>query len=372
MNQNYKDCKSKEEKIRWLQSPKGQQVLSQRPRLQQLYQNGKLFAMIDHPEWSEKLNTWLSIESKTGFLNNIFNRFQSHTSNNTNIPMNPIMQMISNAKKGKVIQLSLELKIQIKTHGYTILPQLIPNTILIKAIKHINYKIGQRFQSINTNTSNQENIQNFGDLTSIMSNDINIMALYYETSLCSFVNSLLHGIHRNNLEDLPIVLNGQIALRFPELEDIPTSNTGTLLGGYRWHIDGMDKGPENHSPFTLLVGVALSDQLQSFCGNFCVFPGSHILLQQQVKDYITKKNMTASSWHESSTNGKLNLGEPIQVKLHAGDVVIAIHKLAHRGGPNYSFDIRKMVYFRIQHKNHSQLISHALDNLWIEFEGLSD
>lgn len=35
----------------------------------------------------------------------------------------------------------------------------------------------------------------------------------------------------------------------------------------------------DHSPYTLLVGVALTD-FDAFCGNICVFPTSHSLLRE--------------------------------------------------------------------------------------------
>lgn len=43
------------------------------------------------------------------------------------------------------------------------------------------------------------------------------------------------------------------------------------------------------------------------------------------------------------------IGKPTQLKMQAGDVVVAHPDLAHRGGPNFSPHIRYMVYFRIKH-----------------------
>ena len=130
-------------------------------------------------------------------------------------------------------------------------------------------------------------------------------------------------------------------------------------------IDGMDKG--DHSPFTLLVGVALSDQLDSFMGNLCVFPASHHEINQ-----LCNRDATGHDNTISVIPNRPILKEPTQVLMRAGDVVLCHQKLAHRGGPNYSADIRLMVYFRISHRNHTELKRSALDNLWIEYEGIDN
>ena len=69
------------------------------------------------------------------------------------------------------------------------------------------------------------------------------------------------------------------------------------------------------------------------------------------------------------------LDEPVQVQLSPGDVVVALHKVAHFGGPNtHSREVRKMIYFRVSHRQHASLRYEALQEgkLWIEYEGLHD
>ena len=54
-----------------------------------------------------------------------------------------------------------------------------------------------------------------------------------------------------------------------------------------WRIDGFSRdavtGAYRHSPYSLMVGVALSDTVVSYRGNFCVFPESLWTLQEEVK-----------------------------------------------------------------------------------------
>jgi len=66
------------------------------------------------------------------------------------------------------------------------------------------------------------------------------------------------------------------------------------------------------------------------------------------------------------------VGEPEQILLSRGDVVFALHKTGHRGGPNYSNDLRRMVYFRVSHVHHGQLKLQSLNDIWVEFQGIRD
>jgi ectoine hydroxylase-related dioxygenase (phytanoyl-CoA dioxygenase family) len=145
----------------------------------------------------------------------------------------------------------------------------------------------------------------------------------------------------------------------------------------------MDRG--TYGAFSLLIGVALSDQLSDYCGNLCLHPGSHHLLKAYMKSYakacddtqVDKGDVSALQAHRLNAvsllrANKPTLDEPVQVKLHRGDVVFSMHKVAHLGGPNYSSDIRKMVYFRVSHRNLHTIRDDALDNLWLEYEGMKE
>ena len=50
-----------------------------------------------------------------------------------------------------------------------------------------------------------------------------------------------------------------------------------------------------------------------------------------------------------------DLGAPLQLLLEPGDIVLAHPKLAHRGAPNYSSNIRYMIYFRLKHVMHGTI-----------------
>ena len=109
----------------------------------------------------------------------------------------------------------------------------------------------------------------------------------------------------------------QVALRFPE-------NRGRPVNSSQYHIDGMnDKG----CGFSLLCGVALSDQSVPDVGNLHVYPGSH--LHQPLRQYYIKHLGEPDADKRSD---KPYVGEPVQVLLNPGDVVIAHQMLAHAVG----------------------------------------
>ena len=68
-----------------------------------------------------------------------------------------------------------------------------------------------------------------------------------------------------------------------------------------------------------------------------------------------------------------DLGTPKQLMLKPGDVVIAHPKLAHRGAPNFSPNIRYMCYFRLRHidQQTEELQSALVNDMWADLEGIT-
>ena len=155
----------------------------------------------------------------------------------------------------------------------------------------------------------------------------------------------------------------QIALRFGENCTTPE---GHELNPREWHVDGTIKGA--HSPFSLLLGVALSDVPED-CpgGGFVCFPGTHLSLQQEMRAFAAGEE---SIFNKPRLGGaKTALEGAVEIKAKRGDVLLAHQKLAHTGGPNNSDKTRYAVYFRISHLDHENLQSLALEDPMLEFEG---
>lgn len=354
-----RDCTNKEDRILWLASVEGQRVLQRRPKLQELYQDGKLQKMVNAQEWADKLDVWLSDgDGGNGLVRLLASGSEVGVARreHTAIPQLPAIPFTS------------EIKYNFLINGFCLLPESISSPVCRSAIKFINYRLGLQDSSLRPDLHN---------LASSISCEPVITDLLFSSPIIRSIEILLHG----HAEFQIPALGAQIALRYPQLSDPPTSG---LLGGNHWHIDGMDKG--DHSPFTLLVGVALSDQLEPFVGNLCVWPGSHHIIQSTIRRLLAEDvpfgvrslgtvgagggplmNPVASM-----TLHELSLGEPVQLRMRVGDVVILHQKLAHRGAPNCGSEIRRMVYFRIHHKKHDETKQTLSENVWLEFEGMGD
>lgn len=152
------------------------------------------------------------------------------------------------------------------------------------------------------------------------------------------------------------------ARHLPQGEDISAATTTRdVAPGTRYHIDGM--GQNRLCPFSLLCGVALSDQMRPDKGNLHVFPGSH-LNKELRKYYLDKIDDDAQG---EADPDKPDLGSSTQVLLSPGDVVIAHQLLAHRIGRNFSHEIRYQLYYRVKHVNHETHKQNICRDPWTEF-----
>ena len=152
----------------------------------------------------------------------------------------------------------------------------------------------------------------------------------------------------------------QVALRFPQKDDIKQY--------LPWHVDNVREDTV-HS-FGLLVGVYLTDAQSEDCGNFTVFPGGH----RQLESVFRSEGARAIFRNENGriiTPENMELPEPKQLLVRAGDVVIAHPLLPHRAAPNLSPNIRVAIYFRIyhpllsyEHPSVCPLRLFSLQNIW--------
>lgn len=163
----------------------------------------------------------------------------------------------------------------------------------------------------------------------------------------------------------------QVALRFPGVRDDLVAGGAAVrsrVTGRDWHTDGLRQGKKH--PFTLLIGVALSDTAEQDQGNLCVWPGSHYFAQASSR-WPDGRFLRARGWER--TDGPLpDIGEPLQLRLRAGDVMLAHSELAHCGGPLLGPDIRYMVYFRAKHRAWRQMREQGrfVDDMWCDLGGL--
>lgn len=241
--------------------------------------------------------------------------------------------------------------------GYVILPQAVGPDLVDRALRRINAAIG-------TGKLVSEAQGSFG-LAADEKGAPELVDLYHASALPVAVQSLIgHGCVA------PVHL-AQVSLRFPTMADADVH----ALGGRCWHIDGFAKNGQ-HSPFTLLVGVCLSDAPAAGYGNLAVHPGAHVTLQQAVREQVAARAAHFSLIGDDSAPAanaaaerKPDLGPPRLLEMRAGDAVLAHQKLPHFGTPNLSPHIRYQVYFRLRHVDHAAIKEQWLDDLFLPFEG---
>ena len=177
--------------------------------------------------------------------------------------------------------------------------------------------------------------------------------------------------------------------------------------GIDWIIEGFSQASNiyDHSPYTLLIGVALTncfamDDNVKVSSNgqtdsaiidadtsiLSVFPGSPSILQEAVKDCVARKCTSFSEELQCKllppypysgslflSSNKPDLGDPTGLSLRAGDAFLCTAKMAIQYGKHYTDgDMNQIVFFKIKHVDHDAgLKEMALDFIWCEYKAAS-
>ncbi|MGF1449026.1 MAG: phytanoyl-CoA dioxygenase family protein [Opitutales bacterium] len=246
------------------------------------------------------------------------------------------------------MQLTPDQKRQFVEQGFLRLPGVIPPERVEAARKLVNHHLGQGFDA------EQRAIFAAQSYFPELREHPDIKGLMEETPAYGLAEQLTAP------GELLPVWRGQMALRFPMLE--PSTK---VLGG---HIDGTPS-PTNGVPpgtiysFTMLAGVALSDVRREDAGNFTVWPGSHLKLQEWFQTHDLMDLLDGAP--------RLDYGPPHQVQWEAGDLMLAHYQLLHGIAPNYSGDIRYAVFFRLHHVEHKGNEAACVRDIWREWKGLA-
>ncbi|ETL96016.1 hypothetical protein L917_06297 [Phytophthora nicotianae] len=238
-------------------------------------------------------------------------------------------------------------------NGYLQIRGAVPLPLANAALRRINHDLGIPGNMIDGG------VEGAIKLAGKTSNSDVILDLYYLSDVSKYVEALV------GIDQVVPPQGAQIALRFPELGE-PREPLGT-----EWHTDGMRQG--HLHPFTLLAGIALSNVPEPLCGNLTVFSGSHMSLHSRLtadgklRGHDDECYKADSVWGDGTLP---DLGTPVQLLAARGDLVLAHPNLAHRGGLNFSPDIRYQVYFRIKHKRLNELQQDCITDLWADLQGL--
>lgn len=233
--------------------------------------------------------------------------------------------------------------------GFVKVAGVVPPAMVNRAMRAINHCVGE---GMNVADMTKFRAQTFcPGLTRAPA----ISDLLYATPAWSLAESAI-GSGRIEHEEY-----GQIALRFPSMQDPPPAP--------RPHIDGM-YSPTNGvkegtiGNFTALLAVFLSDVPEPFSGNFTVWPGTHLLHAGYFKEHGPQSLLDGMP--------KVKLPPPFQVTAEPGDIVLAHYLLAHGVGPNVSPNVRYAIFFRLTHVDHERQKWESMMDPWLQWEGMKD
>ena len=183
--------------------------------------------------------------------------------------------------------------------GYVVGRDVVPRELVCNALKVANYwthkhmftaadgnstQHAQQHQQHNGMSSySQDGVlrgkHNTVELTGSVTSDMDILAVYYATPLAHIVQRLLGA------GDVANPTTARIITTYPTLE----LTESPALYGNKWTVEGFTS-TGGHSPYTLLLGVALTDIADTNMGNFCVHPGSHMSLLEEYIAQVRLKN----------------------------------------------------------------------------------
>lgn len=231
---------------------------------------------------------------------------------------------------------------RLKRDGYALFPRLCPNVLVDAARAAIDANLAANFDP-----QRQVEYDNISYCPEIRGAP-ELMALLLESGIVAKLEQAI-GFDRLDYSQ------AQIALRHP----------GVMPGRERVgppHIDGVPSGlngvPDDVivSNFTCLVGVHLSAAPEEFCGNFVVWPGSHLVLERQFRRYgleVLRRDFA-----------EMPLGEPVQLLTAPGDVVLCHYQLAHSWVANRAATTRCAIYFRLWFKDIEDYRFELLSDIW--------
>lgn len=253
---------------------------------------------------------------------------------------------------------SLHNQSEFFSNGFTILSNIVPLSLIDNASKLIHFYYSNQMNTIPSTISKSYFALNSFELSGDIKSDVDLLSLFNCTPLTQIVQKLL-GKNEFTLPDVATTVVYSPTLMQP---------SQITIDGKSWFIEGFTNTGD-FSPYTLLIGIPLSDMTDTFCGNICVHPRSHILLMESIKMEVEKKSTLFSSLQHKE---KPDIGTPVQILMKKGDCFLCTAKCAIQYAANCSSKPTEIVYFKISHIDHNVLKNVALDSVWVEFPSYTE
>ncbi|MFK0193949.1 phytanoyl-CoA dioxygenase family protein [Kitasatospora sp. NPDC090308] len=185
-----------------------------------------------------------------------------------------------------------------------------------------------------------------------LGNHPDLLALFAESPAAELAQDLLGDVRPVSIVQLQIrIPDGQFEQGQPEKA---------------MHVDGVacpHLDPEELRTFSLLVGVVLSDITNPEAGALRYQPGGHLAMAEWFRTQWSLGITEQVPPDLDTQAGTPFLGRP-------GDLLLMHHLVPHAVGRNLGTQPRLMAYFRVEHPDHARRRLQALQNPWLDYQGL--
>ena len=236
--------------------------------------------------------------------------------------------------------------------GFLHLPGGVPAEMISHAVRTINFKVGQGMPA---DAMSQWRQQSF--FPELQTQPV-ITDLFNASGLRENLQQLM------GQDNVAPAKAAQLALRFPREPDATIHPPHAHIDGVHTPGNGVPKG--TIGSFSALVGIFLSDVAANDAGNFTVWPGSHLRMQNYFREH------GISVIIDEGRTPPIEKGEPLQIKAKAGDAVLAHYQLLHGVAGNHAPWPRYATFFRIKHPDHESHKMECLTDLWREWPGVRE